>query len=56
MEVRRSLYSEKRIVYSNKCNGVLFVERSGELRILARLSGQATEPKGYQVLIGRKSV
>ena len=35
-------------------NGVLFVERSGELRILARLSSQAVEPKGYQVLTGRR--
>ena len=42
------LYS-KRIVYSNKCDGVLFVERSGELRSLARLSTTGTEPKGYQV-------
>ena len=40
-----------------KMNRVLFVERSGELRILARLSSQAAEPKGYRVLIGRvKSV
>ena len=38
-------------------NRVLFVERSGELRWLARLNGRAVEPKGNQVLIGRvKSV
>ena len=37
-------------------NGVLFVERSGELRILARLSTSGTEPKGNQVLIGPESV
>ena len=37
-------------------NRVLFVERSGELPVLARLSDQVTEPKGNQVLIGRKSV
>ena len=37
-------------------NRVLFVERSGELRILARLSCSAAEPKGNQVLIGQKSV
>ena len=38
-------------------NRVLFVERSGELRWLARLSTQGAEPKGNQVLIGRvKSV
>ena len=33
---------------------VLFVERSGELRMLARLSTSGTEPKGNQVLIGRE--
>ena len=36
-------------------NRVLFVERSGELRLLARLSSLAAEPKGYQVLIGHKT-
>ena len=36
-------------------NRVLFVERSGELRMLARLSGEAAEPKGNQALIGRVS-
>ena len=36
---------------------VLFVERSGELRWLARLRTEGPEPKGNQVLIGRvKSV
>ncbi len=34
-------------------DGVLFVERSGELILLARLSAKGTEPKGNQVLIGR---
>ena len=34
-------------------NRVLFVERSGELHILARLSTKGTEPKGYQVLKAR---
>ena len=34
-------------------NRVLFVERSGELRRLARLSTIGVEPKGNQVLIGR---
>ena len=34
-------------------NRVLFVERSGELPGLARLSTQGVEPKGNQVLIGR---
>ena len=33
---------------------VLFVERSGELRLLARLSTLGMEPKGNQVLIGRE--
>ena len=33
---------------------VLFVERSGELRLLARLSTIGTEPKGNQVLRGRE--
>ena len=37
-------------------NRVLFVERSGELRILARLSTEGAEPKGNRVLIGQKSV
>ena len=38
-------------------NRVLFVERSGELRWLARLRTIGPEPKGTQVLIGRvKSV
>ena len=36
-------------------NRVLFVERSSELRWLARLSTQGVEPEGNQVLIGRKS-
>ena len=35
-------------------NRVLFVERSGELRLLARLRTKGLEPKGNQVLIGRK--
>ena len=34
---------------------VLFVERSGELRYLARLSSKAVEPKRNQVLIGPES-
>ena len=39
------------------CDRVLFVERSGELRLLARISEEITDPKGNQVLIGRhKSV
>ena len=37
-------------------NRVLFVERSGELRWLARLSTGGAEPKGNQVLIGPESV
>ena len=37
-------------------NRVLFVERSGELRWLARLSTKGVEPKGNQVLIANKSV
>ena len=36
-------------------NRVLFVERSGELRILARLSTKGAEPEGNQVLIGPES-
>ena len=40
-----------------KRDRVLFVERSGELRWLARLRTKGPEPKGNQVLIGRvKSV
>ena len=34
-------------------NRVLFVERSGELRELARLRTKGPEPKGNQVLIGQ---
>ena len=37
-----------------KCDGVLFVERSGELPVLARLRSEAPEPEGNQVLIGRR--
>ena len=37
-------------------NRVLFVERSGELRWLARLSTEGAEPKGNQGWTGRKSV
>ena len=33
---------------------VLFVERSGELRVAARLSASGTEPEGNRVLTGRK--
>ena len=35
---------------------VLFVERSGELRELARLRTQSPEPKGNQVLTEPESV
>ena len=35
---------------------VLFVERSGELRLLARLRTGSPEPEGNQVLIGPESV
>ena len=35
-------------------NRVLFVERSGELRWLARLRTFGPEPKGNQVLRGRE--
>ena len=37
-------------------NRVLFVERSGELWVLARLSTSGTEPKGNQVLRGREVI
>ena len=36
-------------------NRVLFVERSGELFVPARLSYEVTEPKGNQVLTARYS-
>ena len=39
-----------------RCDGVLFVERSGELRPLARLRTESPEPEGNQVLIGPESV
>ena len=35
-------------------NRVLFVERSGELRLLARLSTESVEPEGNQVLTARQ--
>ena len=38
------------------CNRVLFVERSGELHLLARLRTESPEPKGNQVLIGRNFI
>ena len=38
------------------CDVVLFVERSGELPVLARLRTTGPEPKGNQVLIGPESV
>ena len=37
-----------------RCDRVLFVERSGELRQLARLSIKDTEPKRKRVLRERK--
>ena len=37
-------------------DGVLFVERSGELCMLARLSAKGVEPEGNQVCIGPESV
>ncbi len=37
------------------CNRVLFVERSGELRVPARLSAESTEPQGGRALRGRQS-
>ena len=36
------------------CDRVLFVERSGELRVLARLRDSVPEPQGNRVLIGPK--
>ena len=39
---------------SKKQNRVLFVERSGELHDVARLSTESVEPKGNQVLTGRQ--
>ena len=36
------------------CNRVLFVERSGELHLLARLRTESLKPKGNQVWIARR--
>ena len=36
-----------------RLNGVLFVERSGELLYVARLRTRGPEPKGNRVLTGR---
>ena len=41
---------------SDKLDRVLFVERSGELLVPARLRTKSPEPEGYQVLTGRQSV
>ena len=41
--------------YLKGTTAYFFVERSGELRRLARLSTIGVEPKGNQVLIGRQS-
>ena len=38
----------------NPCDRVLFVERSGELRVLARLRASGPEPQGNRVLTERK--
>ena len=38
----------------DKLDRVLFVERSGELRMQARLSTEGTEPEGNQALRGRR--
>ena len=45
---------ERRCGFIHQANRVLFVERSGELRLLARLRTKGLEPKGYQVLTARK--
>ena len=37
------------------CDRVLFVERSGERRVLARLRASGPEPQGNRVLTERKS-
>ena len=37
-----------------KVDRVLFVERSGELRVVARLNASGMEPEGNQVLRGRE--
>ena len=36
------------------CDGVLFVERSGEYMVVARLRAYGSKPKGNRVLIGRR--
>ena len=43
-------------VHTYMYNRVLFVERSGELRGLARLRTSCPEPKGNQVLIEQAAV
>ena len=45
---------KEKAVGHRKVNRVLFVERSGELRLLARLRTESPEPKGNQVLRGRR--
>ena len=39
---------------TRKRDRVLFVERSGELRLLARLSTEGAEPQGNRALTGHK--
>ena len=46
-------YTHLDVYKRQRNNRVLFGERSGEWRILARLSTEGAEPKGYQVLTGR---
>ena len=50
------LWERKVLKHLLKRNRVLFVERSGELCGVARLSRETVEPKGNQVLRGRKVI
>ena len=50
------VYKQRKHYDSNvMCDLVLFVEQAGELRCVARLSVEDTEPKRKRVLIGRIS-
>ena len=48
-------YAYKQTEHYIMCDVVLFVERAGELRCVARLSDEVAEPKRKRVLVVRIS-
>ena len=53
---KRKPRKRNRLRAAAQCDRVLFVERSGELRLPAWISDEVTDPKGDQVRNGRRSV